>query len=92
MNVDQLQQGLEQAFFKEGHKIVFWYDPECDFDSDLSTIELPDVNVVNMNGQSSLGIHLKLELEDTQSKLCVFSSWAQDKRQLIVCCPAYIVI
>lgn len=26
MNLDQLQKGLEQAFYIEQHRIVFWYD------------------------------------------------------------------
>lgn len=72
MNLDQLTNGLKQAFFEEGHRIVFWYDPECDFESDLSSIELADVNVVNVNDQSSLGIKLKLELEDTQGKYLLY--------------------
>jgi len=72
MNLDQLQGGLEQAFFKEGHRIVFWYDPECDFESDLPSIELSDVTVVNMNDKSSLGIKLKLELEDAQGKYLLY--------------------
>ena len=28
MNLGQLQQGLDQAFTAEKHRIVFWYDPE----------------------------------------------------------------
>lgn len=28
MNLGQLRQGPEQAFYKENHRIVFWYDPE----------------------------------------------------------------
>ena len=31
MNLGQLQQGLEQAFYTENHRIVFWYDAEQSF-------------------------------------------------------------
>ena len=28
MNLSQITQGLEQAFYTENHRIVFWYDAE----------------------------------------------------------------
>ena len=31
MNLSQLQQGLEQAFYIEQHRTVFWYDAEQSF-------------------------------------------------------------
>lgn len=65
MNLDQLKQGLEQAFFKENHRIVFWYDPEHDFENELSSLILTNVTIVNMREKSALGIKLKLEREDT---------------------------
>lgn len=27
MNITQLTEGLKQAFFKEDHRLVFWFDP-----------------------------------------------------------------
>lgn len=26
MQLDQLQRGLQNAFFTDGHRLVFWYD------------------------------------------------------------------
>ncbi len=77
MNLDQLKQGLEQAFFKENHRIVFWYDPENDFEQELPSLILPSVNIVNMKGASSLGIKLKLELEDTAGKYLLYFPQAE---------------
>lgn len=48
MNLDQLTAGLDKTFFNENHRIVFWYDPECDFSDDLSSLSLDGVQVVNM--------------------------------------------
>ena len=31
MNLENLDYCLEQAFFQENHRIVFWFDPERDF-------------------------------------------------------------
>ena len=66
MNLSQLQQGLEQAFFHENHRIVFWYDAEQSFTEEIKALELNDVHILNMADESSLAIKLKLELEDQQ--------------------------
>lgn len=72
MNLEQLNQGLEQAFFKEKHRIVFWFDPDQSFEQELDSLSLSDVHVVNMKSESSLGMKLKLELDDTQGKYLLY--------------------
>jgi len=72
MKLEQLKNGLEQAFFKEGHRIVFWYDPERSFTDDLSSLGLKDVHVLSMGGESALGTKLKLELDDTEGKYLLY--------------------
>ena len=64
MNLDQLQKGLEQAFYTEQHRIVFWYDEEQSFSEEVKALKLNDVQILNMADESSLAIKLKLELED----------------------------
>ena len=49
MKVDQIQQGLEQAFVTENHRIVFWYDADQSFTETLATLSLTDVTVLNMS-------------------------------------------
>ena len=72
MNLSQLQQGLEQAFFHENHRIVFWYDAEQSFTEEIKALELNDVHILNMAEESSLAIKLKLELEDQQGKYLLY--------------------
>lgn len=40
MNLSQLQQGLEQAFYTEQHRIVFWYDAEQSFSEEVKALNL----------------------------------------------------
>ncbi len=61
MNLNQLQQGLEQAFYTEQHRIVFWYDAEQSFTEEIKALELNDVQILNMAEESSLAIKLKLD-------------------------------
>lgn len=72
MDSKQLTQGLQQAFFAENHRIVFWYDPEQSFAEVLGELDLPEVRVLNMGGESTLGVKLKLELEDTEGRYLLY--------------------
>lgn len=72
MDSKQLTQGLQQAFFAEKHRIVFWYDPEKSFAEVLDKLELPDVQVLNMRDESTLGVKLKLELQDTVGRYLLY--------------------
>lgn len=77
MDTQQLTQGLRQAFFAENHRIVFWYDPEQSFVSELGQLDLPDVQVLNMQGESTFGIKLKLELEDAEGRYLLYFPCAE---------------
>ena len=72
MNITQLTEGLKKAFFEEGHRLVFWFDSAKDFEAELPNIELADVTILNMAGESQLGIKLKLEMEDTVGKYLLY--------------------
>ena len=77
MNITQLNEGLKQAFFDEGHRLVFWFDPAKDFEAELSNIGLVDVTILNMAGESQLGTKLKLEMEDTVGKYLLYFPFAE---------------
>lgn len=72
MNLDQIKQGLEQAFYIENHRIVFWYDAEHSFSEEVKALKLNDVQILNVAEESSLAIKLKLELEDQQGKYLLY--------------------
>ncbi len=40
MNITQLAEGLNQAFFEENPRLVFWFDPTKDFDVELENLSL----------------------------------------------------
>ena len=81
MDSKQLIQGLKQAFFSEGHRIVFWYDPEQAFVDVVGKLGLDDVQLLNMQQASSLETKLRLELEDTQGKYLLYFPWAEPAMQ-----------
>jgi hypothetical protein len=80
MNLSQLQQGLEQAFYTEQHRIVFWYDAEQSFTEEVKALELNDVQILNMAEESSLAIKLKLE-QDQQGKYLLYFPSAEPETE-----------
>lgn len=81
MNLDQLQKGLEQAFYTENHRIVFWYDAEQSFSDEIQALKLKDVQILNMAEESSLAIKLKLELQDQQGKYLLYFPSAEPETE-----------
>ena len=77
MKADQIQQGLEQAFVTENHRIVFWYDADQSFTETLATLSLTDVTVLNMSQESVLETKLRLELSDRQGKYLLYFPHAE---------------
>ena len=81
MNLDQLHQGLNQAFIKENRRIVFWFDPERDFEDELASLSLDDINIINMSDESTFGIKLKLEMEDIDGKYLLYFPYAEPEAE-----------
>ncbi|WP_417547016.1 BREX-1 system phosphatase PglZ type A [Marinobacter segnicrescens] len=77
MDSRQLSEGLQKAFFDEAHRLVFWYDPEHAFIDELSNLDLPDVELLEMAGESALGVKLRLELEDQGGKYLLYFPHAE---------------
>ena len=77
MKIDQLNEGLDRAFFVEGHRIVFWYDPEQEFGGDLDDLMLADVTILNMQSESELAVKILLEHENTTGKFLLYFPWAE---------------
>ena len=72
MDLKQIDQGLRRLFFLEEQRLVFWYDPEQSFTDELFNLDLPSVQVLDMDGESALGMKLKLELEDREGKYLLY--------------------
>jgi len=46
MQLNQLQQGLQQASFGDGHRLVFWYDDPGHFVDTLDELSLDGVQII----------------------------------------------
>ncbi|SHL89523.1 BREX-1 system phosphatase PglZ type A [Vreelandella subglaciescola] len=77
MQLDQLQQGLQYAFFTDGHRLVFWYDAPGHFADVLDELSLDGVQVLNMAGQSTFGVKLRLELDEPDTPTLLYFPYAE---------------
>jgi len=70
---DKLQEAILKRFHDDGgSRIVFWYDPEQSFGNTLDELDLSDINIINMDGESALEIKELLELKDPGSRYLLY--------------------
>lgn len=70
MNIEQLEKGLLAKFAQS--RIVFWQDSDGEFTEQLSELGLKDIELVNLDQQSSFAVkHL---IEKQTSKLFLLYS------------------
>lgn len=77
MNISQIQDNLHRLFDQEGHRLVFWYDAEQEFQESIPELELNGVNVLHLNKWGSLELKLRLEREDTQGRYLLYAPFAE---------------
>ena len=73
MDTRQITAALTKIYHDEGHRIVFWNDPEQEFQNVIQALELDDVNILRLNEMGSLEVKIKLECEDTKGKYLLYS-------------------
>ena len=64
---------LERWF--ETHRVVFWHDPEGEYEADLDTLGLPGVQTIRV-GNNEFGIKNRLLHDEPTSKFLVYRSGA----------------
>jgi len=89
MNVEKIKESLTQLFYKEGHRLVFWYDVESSFEETLPKIglhnsestdtpsDLAEIKLIRLDEVSKLGVKILLEKEDSQSKYLIYAPYEE---------------
>ncbi len=73
MDTRQITAALTKIYHDEKQRIVFWHDPEREFESVISMLELDGINILRLNEIGSLAVKIKLEGEDTKGKYLLYS-------------------
>ena len=65
---------LRRLFNDESQRIVFWNDPDREFESHLASIEVEDVTVLRLEQHGSLEIKILLERTSPTEKFILYST------------------
>ena len=72
----QLDRGLEQLCFGPS-PLVFWYDAPGHFADMLEEFALDGVQILNMAGQYTFGVKLRLELDQPETPTLLYFPYAE---------------
>jgi len=76
MNTEQLIKGLKAKF--DQIRIIFWYDTELSFQETIPQLipelESVGINIITMQGQSTLGVKKKIEIDKPEEKFLLYFS------------------
>ena len=62
MDKTQIDTALNRLFHEQGKRIVFWNDPQREFEDALAALAVPDINVVRLAQEGALALKIRVEL------------------------------
>ena len=73
MDTEQISESLKRIYDEGQARIIFWNDPEQEFEESVKALELPGVTVIHQGETSALEIKKRLELDDSEGKYLVYA-------------------
>ena len=73
MDTRQITEALNRAFNEERHRIVFWNDPEREFEEVLLSLDLTGVKMMRLDEAGALEVKIKIEREDPEGCYLLYS-------------------
>lgn len=81
METSQLTTSLNRCFKNEGHRLVFWYDAEREFEDALNALDLDGVNLLRLDEIGSLALKIKLEREDPCGQYLIYAPFTEPNQE-----------
>lgn len=72
-DLNQINTALKRLFVDEGQRIVFWNDPDKEFQQMLTQLNLDGVNVLRLDEVGQLAAKIRIETEDPTGKFLVYA-------------------
>ena len=72
-DLDQINVALERLFKEEGQRIVFWHDPDREFQHTLPFILLEGVTTLRLDEMGALEVKLRLERDEVRGKFLLYA-------------------
>ena len=72
-DLNQISTALNRLFNEEGHRLVFWNDPDREFQMMVSTLDLNGVNLLRLDEVGSLEAKVRIERGEPTSKFLLYA-------------------
>lgn len=73
MDNKQIESALNRIFHEENERIVFWNDPDCEFQNEVPFLDLGAVSLVRLDEAGALEVKCQVEKGDPEGKYLLYS-------------------
>ena len=73
MEISQVNTALNRLFHEQGRRIVFWNDPQREFEDTLTALAVPDIRVVRLDQEGALAVKIRVEREDPTGRYLIYA-------------------
>ncbi|MBX3319021.1 MAG: BREX-1 system phosphatase PglZ type A [Nitrospira sp.] len=73
MDTRQIHDALDRMYKEEGTRIVFWNDPDKEFQTILPALNLNGVNILQLNELGALEVKIRVERDDPTGRYLLYS-------------------
>jgi len=73
MDKSQIDTALNRLFHQQGKRIVFWNDPQREFEDTLTTLAVQGIQILRLDQAGALAVKVRLERDDTEGQYLIYS-------------------
>ncbi len=73
MDKSQIDTVLNRLFHEQGKRIVFWNDPQREFEDTLAALAVPDINVLRLDQEGALAVKIRVERDDPAGRFLIYA-------------------
>lgn len=73
MDLQRIERALTDQFVAGGYRLVFWNDPEREFEDSLATLNLETVTLLRLDEHPALAVKVRLEQEDPTGRYLLYA-------------------
>lgn len=74
LNLQEIEKKLNEQF-TAGQRLIFWYDADASFETEVDRLQLGDVQILHLTKNNAFRTKLLLEHEDTEGQYLVYASF-----------------
>jgi hypothetical protein len=73
MDKSQIDTALNRLFHEQGKRLVFWNDPQREFEDTLPALAVPDIKVLRLDQEGALAVKIHVEREDPTGHYLIYA-------------------